>query len=74
MSYYLAKLDSAFLRRFQKRVLLPLPDLNARMDFIARRVKQGIECAQLSPQDVQLIAEKTEGYDSMITVDRVGAG
>ncbi|XP_072173696.1 uncharacterized protein [Diadema setosum] len=54
------ELDSAFLRRFQKRIYIPLPDSNARRDILKIHTKSsGIK---FSEGELQLFAASTEGY------------
>ncbi|KAK3583644.1 hypothetical protein CHS0354_021380 [Potamilus streckersoni] len=54
------ELDSAFLRRFQKRIFIPLPDKEARIQLIKIHTKDNN--LQLSEEDWNLLALKTEGY------------
>jgi SpoVK/Ycf46/Vps4 family AAA+-type ATPase len=53
-------LDGAVLRRFQKRVYVPLPDFDSRMELF--RIHLGRSTAQiLTKENYRLLAEKTEG-------------
>ncbi|XP_013386414.1 vacuolar protein sorting-associated protein 4B-like [Lingula anatina] len=54
------ELDPAFLRRFQKRIYIPLPDVEAR-HALMRLHCQGND-VQLSDEDWLLLAQKTEGF------------
>jgi vacuolar protein-sorting-associated protein 4 len=53
-------LDSAFRRRFQKRIYIPLPDSKARK-YIINRFLSKID-HDLSEKEVNMIVEKTDGY------------
>ncbi|MEM4575977.1 MAG: AAA family ATPase [Candidatus Nezhaarchaeales archaeon] len=52
-------LDQAFLRRFQKRIYVPPPDLKARIELF-RHYTKGLKLAK--DVDVGLLAQQTEGY------------
>ncbi|KAK3747046.1 hypothetical protein QZH41_017817 [Actinostola sp. cb2023] len=54
------ELDSAFLRRFQKRIYIPLPEKEARIDLM--KMHLGSTPAQLTEQDWSLLGDRTEGY------------
>lgn len=52
-------LDDAFIRRFQRRIYIPLPDYNARLELF-KIYTRGIK---LSPEvDLKYLAKITEGY------------
>ncbi len=52
-------LDSAFLRRFQKRIYVPLPDKAAREGIVMHAIG---ECAHsLSSEDIARVVDATEG-------------
>lgn len=53
-------LDPAIRRRFERRVYIPLPDLEARMYLLRNKLKNLDR--NLSDADIKYIAEKTEGY------------
>lgn len=53
-------LDPAIRRRFERRVYIPLPDLEARMYLLRNKLKNLDR--QLSDADMRFIAEKTDGY------------
>ena len=53
-------LDVAMKRRFEKRVYIPLPDLDARRRMFELNV--GSTPCTLSVQDYRALAERTEGY------------
>ncbi|KAI0224356.1 Suppressor protein of bem1/bed5 double mutants [Lamellibrachia satsuma] len=54
------ELDVAFLRRFQKRIYIPLPDREARLSLLKLHIG---DCAvRLSDQEWEEMAEKTDGY------------
>jgi vacuolar protein-sorting-associated protein 4 len=53
-------LDSAIRRRFERRIYIPLPELNARARMFEIHV--GSTPHSLTPQDIRTLAEKTEGY------------
>jgi len=52
-------LDEAFIRRFQKRIMVPLPDLNARHQMFEMYTR-GLELG--SDVDLLELAKATEGY------------
>jgi spastin len=56
------QLDIAALRRFPKRVYLPLPDTATRMVLIRRLVSKAK--SDLSDRDLKAIADQTEGYSA----------
>jgi vacuolar protein-sorting-associated protein 4 len=53
-------LDPAIRRRFERRILIPLPDLEARMYLIRQKLK-GLD-KNLNDKDLEHIAAKTEGF------------
>jgi len=53
-------LDSAFRRRFEKRIYIPLPELNARKTMFKLHI--GETPNNLSEEDLRSLAQKTEGY------------
>ncbi|XP_071789224.1 uncharacterized protein [Asterias amurensis] len=53
------ELDTAFLRRFQKRVYVPLPDREARITILKIHSSCNLT---LSDADMQIFADRTEGY------------
>ncbi|KAI0089921.1 AAA-domain-containing protein [Irpex rosettiformis] len=54
------QLDNAIKRRFEKRIYIPLPGVEARRQMFLLHV--GDTPCQLSHQDYRVLAEKTEGY------------
>uniref|UniRef100_A0A9J2PH72 Vesicle-fusing ATPase n=1 Tax=Ascaris lumbricoides TaxID=6252 RepID=A0A9J2PH72_ASCLU len=63
-------LDAAIRRRFEKRIYIPLPEMNARKDMF--RLHVGTHTANsLTEEDFKTLAERTEGfsgYDISIVV------
>ncbi|CAD7960359.1 unnamed protein product [Amoebophrya sp. A25] len=60
------ELDRAILSRFQKKILIPLPDVAARKDLLARclkkeRCEDGLNVAQHAPL-LQSLVEATENF------------
>lgn len=53
-------LDAAIRRRFEKRIYIPLPDLNARKSMFKLHV--GSTPNSLSEEDLKTLAQKTDGY------------
>ncbi|XP_038045623.1 vacuolar protein sorting-associated protein 4-like [Patiria miniata] len=53
------ELDTAFLRRFQKRVYVPLPDREARIAILKIHTSCNLT---LTDSDIQAFADHTEGY------------
>ncbi|OMH83706.1 Vacuolar protein sorting-associated protein 4 [Zancudomyces culisetae] len=53
-------LDSAIRRRFEKRIYIPIPELNARIAMF--KIHVGSTKNTLTQKDYQLLASKTEGY------------
>ena len=53
-------LDPAVRRRFERRILIPLPDMEARMYLIRNKLK-GLD-QNLTDKDIEHIAQKTEGF------------
>lgn len=54
------ELDTAFLRRFSKRIYVPLPNAEVRKQIFTIHLK-GIEI-NISEEDFEQLAEKTNGY------------
>ncbi|KAL4068967.1 AAA-domain-containing protein [Scleroderma citrinum] len=54
------QLDPAIKRRFEKRIYIPLPDLEARKRMFEIHV--GSTPCQLTLKDYRLLAERTDGY------------
>ncbi|KAI0809143.1 AAA-domain-containing protein [Irpex lacteus] len=54
------QLDNAIKRRFEKRIYIPLPGVEARKQMFLLHV--GDTPCQLSQKDYRVLAEKTEGY------------
>jgi fidgetin-like protein 1 len=55
-------LDEAMLRRFQARILIPLPDKATRYQLLKNLLTSSKEKHTLTEEDFNLIADKTEGY------------
>jgi vacuolar protein-sorting-associated protein 4 len=53
-------LDNAFRRRFEKRIYIPLPDLNARQTLF--KLKIGKTANNLHESDFKTLAQRSEGY------------
>ncbi|KAJ1363294.1 Vacuolar protein sorting-associated protein 4A [Parelaphostrongylus tenuis] len=53
-------LDAAIRRRFEKRIYIPLPEVNARKDMF--RLDVGRNNNNLTDNDYKILAERTEGY------------
>ncbi|TKR92650.1 hypothetical protein L596_007264 [Steinernema carpocapsae] len=53
-------LDAAIRRRFEKRVYIPLPELNARKDMFKLHIGQTVNT--LTEADYKTLAEKTDGF------------
>ncbi|KAL4401076.1 Vacuolar protein sorting-associated protein 4 [Malassezia pachydermatis] len=53
-------LDTAIKRRFEKRVYIPLPELEARRRMFELNI--GSTPCTLTPKDIRILAEKTDGY------------
>ncbi|KAE9550327.1 hypothetical protein FO519_006459 [Halicephalobus sp. NKZ332] len=53
-------LDAAIRRRFEKRIYIPLPEVNARKDMFKLHI--GNTDHNLNDEDFKLLASKTEGY------------
>jgi vacuolar protein-sorting-associated protein 4 len=58
-------LDPAIRRRFERRIYIPLPEVRARLGLISNLIKNNPN--EISEEDLELIAEKTEGYFIMLT-------
>lgn len=54
------ELDQAMLRRFERRIYIPLPDRKARLVLIKNSLKSA--CHELTESQMDEIAAKTEGY------------
>lgn len=54
------QLDAAIRRRFEKRIYIPLPDIEARTEMFKLNV--GNQPCTLSQQDYRALGEMTEGY------------
>ncbi|EDO31428.1 predicted protein [Nematostella vectensis] len=54
------ELDSAFIRRFQKRIYIPLPEQDARISLI--KMHLGTTPACLTERDWCVLGEKTRGF------------
>jgi SpoVK/Ycf46/Vps4 family AAA+-type ATPase len=54
------ELDEAARRRFVKRIYIPLPDPAGRKQLLQRLLSDNLH--SLTPQDVDYLANKTEGY------------
>eukprot|EP00118_Oscarella_pearsei_P025475 m.308242 g.308242 ORF g.308242 m.308242 type:complete len:448 (+) comp43628_c0_seq1:64-1407(+) len=53
-------LDSAIRRRFERRIYIPLPEVEARTRMF--ELSLGMTPHSLSPRDFQLLGRKTDGY------------
>jgi len=53
-------LDAAIRRRFEKRIYIPLPEVNARKDMFKLHI--GSTPHNLTDEDFKTLASKTEGY------------
>ncbi|KAH7828362.1 Vacuolar protein sorting 4E (Vps4E) [Monocercomonoides exilis] len=53
-------LDSAVIRRFEKRILITLPDANARKEMF--RIHLGKTPNTLTDEDFRILGEKSEGF------------
>lgn len=54
------ELDSAFLRRFQKRIYIPLPDMKARQALL--KIHSAACDLQMTEEELEDFARKTSGY------------
>lgn len=54
------ELDGAFLRRFQKRIYIPLPNKEARIELLKIHTKDS--CINISDEEWQTLGQKTELY------------
>ncbi|KAL2914548.1 Vacuolar protein sorting-associated protein 4 [Polyrhizophydium stewartii] len=54
------QIDSAIRRRFEKRIYIPLPDLNARARMVGLNV--GSTPCKLAQRDYRMLAERTDGF------------
>lgn len=54
------ELDQAMLRRFERRIYIPLPDRKARATLIKNKLKDASH--NLTDRDIQQLAGQTEGY------------
>lgn len=59
-------LDSAIRRRFVKRVLIPLPDVESRKQIITMTLKNSMT---LSNEQIEDVANRTEGYNASDVVN-----
>eukprot|EP00922_Rhytidocystis_sp_ex-Travisia-forbesii_P016238 GHVS01024147.1.p1 GENE.GHVS01024147.1~~GHVS01024147.1.p1 ORF type:complete len:435 (-),score=39.01 GHVS01024147.1:761-2065(-) len=57
------KLDEAALRRFSKRVLVPLPDVSARLQQIKRLIEKDGETCHIEHSELAGIAKRIEGWN-----------
>jgi vacuolar protein-sorting-associated protein 4 len=53
-------LDQAMLRRFERRIYVPLPDAAARRELVRSQLREASH--ELSASDIEKIASKTDGY------------
>jgi vacuolar protein-sorting-associated protein 4 len=58
-------LDPAVRRRFERRIYIPLPDERARISQLSNLIKNNPN--DISEDDLEIIAEKTEGYKTTLT-------
>ena len=58
----LGALDEAFVRRFDKRLTVPMPDADARAALIEHVLLHGGVAHELLDCDIQALADVTEGY------------
>ena len=56
------ELDTAFLRRFQKRVYMELPDETVRVELLTIIIQSSLQFVQLSDSDIQTLAQATNKY------------
>lgn len=56
------ELDDAVLRRFTKRVYIPLPDAGTRRSLLESLLTKDSISVQLSDRDMSTIVRSTEGY------------
>ncbi|OAJ40104.1 hypothetical protein BDEG_23877 [Batrachochytrium dendrobatidis JEL423] len=54
------QIDSAIRRRFEKRIYIPLPDLNARARMVSLDI--GSTPCRLGQKDFRMLGERTEGF------------
>lgn len=55
------ELDKAVIRRFTKRLFIPLPSYEARVQFLENAVDKE-EKHELSEKDIHALSKETEGY------------
>ena len=55
------ELDKAVIRRFTKRLFIPLPSYEARVQFLENAVDRE-EKHELTEKDIHLLSKETEGY------------
>lgn len=53
-------LHSSILRRFEKRIFIPLPEEDARLEILRKHLRSTPH--ELTEQDLKALAEKTHGY------------
>jgi vacuolar protein-sorting-associated protein 4 len=53
-------IDSAFMRRFQRRIYIPLPDRQSRL-MIMKKKCEGVNF-EMTDSDWESVLDKTEGY------------
>lgn len=54
--------DAALVRRFERRILIPLPEPAARRDFLEKALARPEMEHDLTPDDVAVVIRKTDGY------------
>ena len=55
-------IDDAVMRRFQRRVYIPLPDKNARLALCKNMVSKSNGGIEMSTKDVNEVAKMTDGF------------
>ncbi|CAB3398461.1 unnamed protein product [Caenorhabditis bovis] len=58
------ELDDAVLRRFPKRILLGLPDEEARYELVRKTLQKHNMLSELSDRDIRYVASRTTGYSN----------
>jgi len=61
-------LDSAIRRRFNKRVLIPLPDIESRKQIVTMTLKDALK---LNEGQIDEISNRTEGYNASDVVNMI---